>query len=145
MDKLLPVFRSACPNLSGNRIFTLLLLFIPVLTFASGGGHQLGALIDLLIVVGMFIIALICLLTFGLTLIYRKSQSQGLAITLYLLNLLLLYVIISVLREVIPPDSHGWSEDCSSEFRNLILEATSVPIITILYFIWVTLKKRGIV
>ena len=143
MNKLLNVYRSAYSNLSGKRIFTLLLLLMPVLTFASG--HEFNGIEDIVATVAMFIMALICWLTFALTRSYHKSQSERLVVILVALNLLLLCVSVSVLRDVMSDDISDWAEDLSPEMHNYILLGSLIPIAIVFYFVWVLLRKRDIV
>ena len=143
MNKLLTVFRSGYPNLSGKRIVALLLLLIPVLTFASG--HEFNGIEDVVAAVGMFVMGLVCWLTFALTRSYHKSESERLVVILVALNLLLLCVSISALRAVISEDPYGWAEDLSPEMHNYVLVGSLIPLAIVFYFVWVLLRKRDIV
>ena len=143
MNKLLNEFRTYPLYSSGMRIFTLLLLLIPGLAFASG--HEFNGVEDIIATVAMFIMALICWLTFALTRSYHKSQSESLVVMLVALNLLLLCVSVSALRGVMSDDISGWAEDLSPAMHNYILVGTLIPLAIVFYFVWVLLRKRDIV
>ncbi len=121
MDKLLTELRLAYPNLSVKRIFTLLVLLVPALTFASGH-PDIGGLVDLLLIAEIVLMALICLVTFVITRLCRKSQSKALEVIALLLNLLLLYISFPVIRSA---PFRSFRDGIT--FNNSILVATSIP------------------